>query len=79
MMRYKVKNVPVELAPKEEHHHHWIIESANGPISKGVCKYCSAEKEFFNVALSPEDLKKNARLFDLPELPEVAVDKENNS
>jgi hypothetical protein len=28
--------------------HHWIIEVAIGPLSKGVCKVCGAEKEFRN-------------------------------
>jgi len=78
-MRSKVKDVPVKVMPREEHHHHWIIESANGPTSKGVCKYCSAEKEFHNVVPAPEVAKKNTRLFDLPELPDVEVDKDNNS
>ncbi|MFO8101453.1 MAG: hypothetical protein R6U37_04685 [Dehalococcoidia bacterium] len=28
--------------------HHWIIESPTGPVSKGTCKKCGAEKEFSN-------------------------------
>lgn len=28
--------------------HHWIIESASGPTSKGVCRLCGAEKQFLN-------------------------------
>jgi len=28
--------------------HYWVIEPPNGPISKGVCKLCSAEKNFRN-------------------------------
>ena len=28
--------------------HHWIIEAAGGPTSKGVCRRCGAEKEFLN-------------------------------
>ena len=28
--------------------HYWIIESPKGPTSKGVCKYCGAEREFLN-------------------------------
>ena len=28
--------------------HHWIIERASGPTSKGVCRLCGAEKEFLN-------------------------------
>ncbi len=29
-------------------HHHWIIESPDGPVSGGVCKLCGATKEFKN-------------------------------
>ena len=28
--------------------HHWIIESPNGPMSWGTCKYCGARREFNN-------------------------------
>ena len=29
--------------------HHWLIETANRPTSRGICKYCGAEKEFSNI------------------------------
>ena len=35
-------------AEKTECSHYWIIESPNGPTSKGMCKYCGAEEEFSN-------------------------------
>lgn len=28
--------------------HHWIIDTANGPASLGVCEKCGDEKEFKN-------------------------------
>ncbi len=28
--------------------HHWIIESANGPVSKGHCKLCGRNYVFSN-------------------------------
>lgn len=28
--------------------HYWIIKSAAGPVSHGVCKFCGAKKEFGN-------------------------------
>lgn len=28
--------------------HYWVIEAPNGPMSRGECKYCHAEKEFQN-------------------------------
>ena len=36
--------------------HYWIIDPPRGPVSKGVCKMCGAEKEFKNhVFYSPWD------------------------
>ena len=28
--------------------HHWLIETADGPDSRGRCKFCHAEKVFAN-------------------------------
>ena len=28
--------------------HHWIIESASGPVSKGACRFCGQVKQFKN-------------------------------
>ncbi len=28
--------------------HHWIIEYPEGPVSRGVCRRCGAEREFLN-------------------------------
>jgi hypothetical protein len=30
--------------------HRWVIESPNGETSRGVCRYCGAEKDFPNAA-----------------------------
>ena len=30
-------------------YHHWIIETASGPTSHGICKICGTEKHFDNV------------------------------
>jgi hypothetical protein len=29
-------------------HHQWIIDSPNGPSSRGECRLCGQEKEFLN-------------------------------
>ena len=44
------KEVTIDKLPEveEECHHYWIIKSAAGPVSYGVCKYCHAKKEFGN-------------------------------
>ncbi len=28
--------------------HHWVIDTANGPVSRGVCKLCQEVREFEN-------------------------------
>lgn len=28
--------------------HFWIIETANGPVSSGVCRLCGSRREFHN-------------------------------
>ena len=61
MMRGKTKDKE-KAGPqdrKEECRHYWVIEVANGPVSKGVCKYCGAKKEFFNAFPEYNPLKKN--------------------
>ena len=37
----------VQLGPCR---HHWLIEIANGPTSRGRCKRCGAERDFYNNA-----------------------------
>jgi hypothetical protein len=33
---------------EEKCRHHWVIETAEDSVSKGVCRLCGAEKEFSN-------------------------------
>jgi len=47
------------LKPNVECCHHWIIESVNGPTSRGLCKNCGAEKEFLNS--SAESIREHER------------------
>jgi len=36
--------------------HHWLIERATGPSSRGVCKFCTEEREFSNrLAVLPKE------------------------
>lgn len=39
---------PTARSRKHECCHHWIIEVAIGPLSKGTCKQCGEEKLFRN-------------------------------
>lgn len=51
--------------------HYWEIEEANGPTSKGVCKYCHAVKYFFN-AFPEGRLNPYLEIMEAPVLAEVA-------
>ena len=44
----KLEAKPRNPKKKAKCKHYWIIESPNGPTSRGVCKYCGAEEEFGN-------------------------------
>lgn len=35
--------------PSKDCQHHWMIDAADGPVSRGVFKLCRAEREFENV------------------------------
>ena len=43
-----VKTINEESIAREQCHHYWVIESASGPTSRGVCKLCGAVKGFSN-------------------------------
>ena len=38
----------LDIQSQEQCVHHWIIDPPDGPISKGSCKLCGAEKDFPN-------------------------------
>jgi len=55
MMRNRVETVPREAKDKPEEYqdeseccHYWLIDSPNGPASRGICKFCGEEKDFYN-------------------------------
>ena len=79
-MSQKVKDVSEEHVPKTECHHYWLIESAKGPASRGVCKICGAKREFLNSLPKITPVKgRQTHIFDLPELPDVELDEDSNS
>ena len=60
--------------------HHWVIETADGPTSRGVCRRCGMVKEFMNSI--PDDVPQRLRdkgVFRMPELKDVAFNRENNT
>ena len=78
-MRSKVKATATsaETAVQDRCHHYWILEKANGPTSRGVCKFCGTEKEFDN---RPSDTWVEGDIsmyFDLPRYPNIELDSED--
>jgi len=70
-MRGKIKE-KIAVQPREEEcRHFWVIEVANGPVSRGQCKYCGAKKEFYNAFPEFNPLKKGNNPFNLPKLGDI--------
>lgn len=73
MRGLKERHAPMVRASGDKCPHYWVIDSATGPTSRGVCKRCGAVKEFFN-SLDAMVANREA-IFELPELANVEVDK----
>lgn len=37
-----------EMDPSPQCRHHWVIQTADGPVSPGVCQLCGEVREFKN-------------------------------
>jgi len=59
--------------------HYWIIETASGPTSRGVCKICGEEREFQNSWSDANYKGKDARVFNLPNMLDEEEGKEQDS
>ncbi len=80
-MRTKVKVMKKEVLaelPTGECHHYWLIESAKGHTSRGVCKLCGASKEFFNSIPEAQPVVAKRRI-PFQELPELNVEPDHNT
>jgi len=75
-MRSKVKVTSADTAVQDRCHHYWILEKANGPTSRGICKFCGAEKEFDNRSSDIWIEGDISMYFDLPRLPSVESESE---
>jgi hypothetical protein len=47
-MGNKIETAPEEPISEGECCHYWIIETPQGPTSRGVCKFCGEVREFDN-------------------------------
>jgi hypothetical protein len=77
-MKAKTKENETKKPVKEQCHHFWVIEVANGPSSMGVCKHCGQSKEFLNSFPTYNPLKKNNNPLNLPKMQKVDIDKDSN-
>jgi len=77
--RVKVEEKIREYVAKDECSHYWIIEIANGPKSRGVCKYCGKSRDFLNSMPDLNAIKRGNNPLDLPEMKEVEVDEDSKS
>ena len=81
-MRHKVKEKTGNYVAEDQCRHYWIIEAPEGPTSKGVCKFCGAEKEFDS--FGPDSLSRwdrsPSKYVDPPVLPDLApAEKQDDS
>ncbi len=67
-----IRQEPVQTAPEDAQVetccHHWVIEPANGPISRGICRRCNEPREFRNSIVDVERDYYDAAPSDKPEL-----------
>ena len=74
-MREAVEQLETQV--KRECGHYWLIESPGGPISKGRCKLCGAEKEFSNSWMDSTSSGKGNSVLFLPEMTDVDPECDN--
>jgi hypothetical protein len=78
-MRHKAREKPGDIVARDQCHHYWIIEMANGPVSKGVCKYCGEVRDFMNTMPAPSSPRRQANPLRLPKMADVKLDKDTQS
>ena len=78
-MKPEVKERNERKPAGKECNHYWVIEIANGPTSRGQCKYCGEKQEFLNTIPDFNPLRKNNNPLKLPKLADVEIDEESKS
>jgi len=75
-MTYKLEEAPREHVNESGCRHYCLIEGARGPTSRGVCKFCGVEKEFYNSWPDFTATRQNDNVLELPNLPDIEPDGE---
>jgi hypothetical protein len=70
-MKSKLKEAPRKPAEESKCRHYWVIEDASGPTSRGVCKFCGAEREFYNSWPASSFVGRDTGVLGLPDLLDV--------
>jgi hypothetical protein len=78
-MKQRVKESVQKKHSDDQCHHYWIIEIANGPKSRGECKYCGETRDFLNAFPGFNPMKRKDNPLKLPELPDVEIDEDSKS
>ena len=77
-MRQRVNAIDDDI-DENRCHHFWIIEIANGPKSRGECKYCGEIKDFHNSIVDFRDPRRKGNPLKLPKMSKVKLDKGSKS
>ena len=48
MVQQVLRQAPEEESGQPECRHHWIIDTPEGPLSRGTCRLCGEAREFKN-------------------------------
>jgi hypothetical protein len=78
-MRQKFNEIAENKTDEDQCHHFWVIEIANGPKSRGQCKYCGEIKDFHNSIVNLVDPRRKPNPLDLPRMSKVKLDKGSKS
>lgn len=78
-MRQRVKETEENTIEEDQCQHFWIIEIANGPKSRGECKYCGEIKDFHNSITDLNDPRRKGNPLKLPKMSKVKLDKGSKS
>ena len=77
-MKYKVKDSSREPITDSKCRHYWMIESAKGSTSRGVCKFCGAEREFHNSWPGVTVVRQNTQVPEFPDSSDIELDSEGD-
>ena len=75
----KNENSPEDTPQENRCHHFWMIEVANGPRSRGECKFCGETRDFYNSITNLNDPKRKTNPLKLPKISKVKLQKESKS